>query len=105
MIKHGIDMIEDVRIPSDEDFLKKVFHPSEIKKGKLASVFALKEAVFKALEITPRWLDVEIKYKKSGKTEIILSNKIKPKNLKSIDCSVSHEKCLTIASVVLQEKD
>jgi phosphopantetheinyl transferase (holo-ACP synthase) len=97
-------MVEDSRIPTDPTFLQKVFHPSEIKTGKYASIFALKEATFKALEISPRWLEVEVQYKKNGKTVIALSNEILPNKAIQIGCSVSHEKGLTIASVILQEE-
>ncbi len=103
-IKTGIDLVKDERIKQlarDKIFLKKAFHPSEISAGKLSSVFALKEAVFKALEIFPEWHEVEIKHKENGKTEIVLSEKIKPGNLISADSSVSHEGGFTIGIVVM----
>lgn len=101
IIKTGIDLIEDSRIDvKNKLFLERIFHPSEIKLRKFASIFALKECIFKALEIKPCWHEVEIKYA-NNKPFIILSEHIKPKELISVDCSVSHENGLTIANVVM----
>ena len=111
-IKCGNDIVSDERLAElikKKSFLDKIFHPSEIKNlevSKLSSVFSLKESVIKALEsTTDNWL--EIKYKENGKPEIVLSEKIRPKNLLSIDCSVTHENGLTSTVVVLllQDKD
>jgi holo-[acyl-carrier-protein] synthase len=104
IIKTGIDLVKNDRINSkvsNKVFLERIYHPSEIKlKNKYPSIFALKEATFKALKIKPCWHEVEIKYE-DNIPQIILSEYIKPKNLESIDCSVTHEDGLTQAIVVI----
>ncbi|MCP3685642.1 MAG: 4'-phosphopantetheinyl transferase superfamily protein [bacterium] len=112
LIKCGTDLVLDERIQkniNNESFIKKIFHPSELSDmdvKKLATVFAVKEAVFKALEISSKnWLEVELTYSETGKPVVTLSEEIKPKNLVSLDCSVTHENGLTQAFVVLLEKE
>jgi holo-[acyl-carrier-protein] synthase len=104
IIKTGIDLTKNDRILSkieDKEFLKRIYHPSELElKNKLVSIFCLKEAVFKALNIKVCWHDTEIKYE-NNKPIITLSNRIKPENLESIDCSISHEDGFTIGLVVI----
>lgn len=104
IIKTGIDLTKDNRILSklnDKSFLKRIYHPSELElKDKLVSIFCLKEAVFKALNLKVCWHDVEVKYEKN-KPIINLSDAIKPKNLESLDCSISHETGFTTAVVVI----
>ena len=109
-IKVGIDLVSDKRIRNNltnKIFLNKIFHPSEQKlTNKLASIFALKECVFKALSISSQnWLEIEILYNKDGKPSVHLSNQIKPHNLISIDCSVTHENELTQGIVILLLKE
>jgi phosphopantetheinyl transferase (holo-ACP synthase) len=108
LIKHGIDVVDDKRFSKDpvnkQIFLQKVFHPTEINSGKLSSIFALKEATFKALGIFPKWLEVEVKYEKNlgtSKPKLILSSAITPKNIISIDSSITHESGFTFASVII----
>jgi len=67
----------------------------------------LKEAVFKALDISSdHWLDVEVRYSKSGKPSVVLSPSVEPKGSFSVDCSVSHAGAYTVAVVIflLQDK-
>ncbi len=97
VIKCGNDAVSDERIEKhigDKDFLERIFQPSEIHNNnarKLSGIFALKEAVFKALEIqSNNWFEIEVVYKTSGKPTIKLSDAVTPKGLISIDCSVSH---------------
>jgi len=106
MIKTGIDLLDIKgfeKSASNRFFVDKVFHPSETKDlTKLASIFAIKEACIKALEISSNnWLEIEVKYKKSGKPIISLGKGITPKDLISIDCSLSHDANLIIANVIL----
>ena len=110
MIKTGIDIVYNKRFDknlNDERFLERVFHASELKlkdKGKLAGIFALKEAVMKVLGKKTDWKDIEIKYDKNGKPEIKLSDNIKPENLLGIDGSVSHDGGYTLAVIIIELK-
>lgn len=101
MIKTGIDLVQNKRILKNLDnpeFIKKVFHPSELKnKTKLIGIFALKEAFMKAIGKKLNWLDIEVKTKEGKKPEIITKNKFK-----SIDCSISHDGNYTIGIVVIE---
>ena len=106
-IKCGNDLVLDARFEkhlADPAFLQKIFHPSELtvlETKKLSGIFALKESVIKAYNLpAANWLEIEIKYQKSGKPQIHLSAQIRPDNLISIDGSVSHENDMTIALVV-----
>ncbi len=105
MIKTGIDFVLNSRIEkniNNPEFLKKVFHISELKnKTKLISIFALKEAVMKALEKKTNWLDIEVSYN-SPKPSVTLSESIKPKKFKSMGSSISHDGGYTIAQVVIE---
>ncbi|MEM4271389.1 MAG: 4'-phosphopantetheinyl transferase superfamily protein [Candidatus Pacearchaeota archaeon] len=106
MIKAGIDLVLNKRLKknlNNESFLKKVFHPTELKhpKQKLPGIFALKEATMKALGKKLDWLDIEISAKSGRKPKIFLSETIKPKNLKSVDASLSHDGDYTIGIVVI----
>lgn len=117
-LKTGIDLIEDKRIEKNllnKNFLKRVFHPSELNYAiknartkkeqtkKLAGIFALKEATSKALNLaSPKWLDIEIKHTDQGKPIIEMSNSLKKLNyIISTDASISHAKGLTIGIVIL----
>lgn len=112
-IKTGIDLVSNTRLEKkleNKRFIERIFHPSEaaiLDIKKISAVFALKEAVFKALGIKPgNWLEIEIKRARNGKPSILLSDEIRPKYLISADCSVSHEGEFTIATVVfLLSKD
>lgn len=106
--KCGIDMLLDNRIKKSLEninFIKRIYHKSEIHNKdikKLASIFALKEAVFKALDISSEnWLKIEVSYSKTRRPLITLSNEIKPNNLISLDCSVTHENGITQAIVIM----
>ena len=106
-IRTGIDIVLNSRIESklsNSRFLETVFHPSELRETdvkKLAGIFAVKESVFKAFNLPPSgWLEIEIVKSRSGRPEVRLSDQIKPGNLLSIDCSISHEGDYTVGSVV-----
>ena len=103
-IKAGCDIVKISRVKKlTESALKKIFHRSELKDYRhehLAGIFAVKEAVFKALDLKVNsFLDVEIKYQTSGRPFLILSPELKNK-ISSIDCSVSHDGDYAIAVVV-----
>jgi phosphopantetheine--protein transferase-like protein len=100
-IKTGIDLIQNKRIlenSENSEFLKKTFHPSELKnKRKLIGIFALKEAFMKAIGKKIDWLDIEISTPEGKKPEIKTKNKFK-----SIDCSISHDGNYTIGIVIIE---
>jgi len=100
VIKCGIDLVLNNRIElNSQEFLKKVFHPSELKNTKkLIGIFALKEALMKAIGKKVNWLEIEIKTQEGKKPEIFISG-IK---FKSIDCSISHDGDYTIGMVVIE---
>jgi len=104
----GVDMVLDSRIAQDlgdRSFVSRIYHRSELGRmdaKKLAGIFALKEAVFKALDVPAgHWLDVEVSYRRTGKPRIELSGAIRREGISSIDCSVSHEGGMTQAMVVI----
>lgn len=100
MIKCGIDLVLNKRIDlNNQEFLKKVFHLSELKnQKKIVGIFALKEAAMKAIGRKLDWLDIEVKTKEGKKPEINISGiKFRP-----IDCSISHDGDYTIGMVILE---
>lgn len=103
MINCGVDLVLNSRFKdliNNKEFLEKIFHNSElIDKNKLISIFALKEAVMKAIGRKLNWKDIEIKYKDSGKPIINISADILEKDIE-ISGSVSHDGDYTIAFVV-----
>lgn len=102
MIKVGIDLVLNKRIEKElnnEKFIRKVFHPFELKnKKKLSGIFALKEAAMKALGKKLNWLDIEVITKEGKKPQV----KILDKKFKSIDASISNEGEYTIGIVILE---
>mgnify|MGYP001581148260 CR=1 FL=1 len=105
MIKTGIDIVHNMKMKSHlsvDSFLNKVFHFSELKnKEKLIGIFALKEAVMKAIGKKVDWKFIEISFPK-GKPNIFLSDDIKTDSIKSIDGSISHDGEYTVAIVVIE---
>ncbi|MCX6799700.1 MAG: 4'-phosphopantetheinyl transferase superfamily protein [Candidatus Falkowbacteria bacterium] len=108
IIKTGVDLLPIHKIGSqlhDEKFLNLNFHPFErhsMDVTRLASIYALKECVFKALDIVERdWLLIEVFFSAKGKPRINLSKKIILTNLESMDCSVSFENGYVLANVVI----
>lgn len=97
-IRTGIDIVHLKRFENtminNNNMLKKIFHPSEIAHGttnKLAAIFAVKEAVFKAFDMKDKdWHNIEVGYLKTGKPRFKLLREDNPKII-SIDTSISHE--------------
>jgi phosphopantetheine--protein transferase-like protein len=108
----GCDVVKVSRIKkmmTSQTALKKVFHPSELKRFNaehLAGIFAVKEAAFKALGLTSNsWLLLEIRYRPSGKPELVIAKQIADSKISTLDCSISHDAGLAFAVVtVLKEK-
>ena len=108
IIKIGIDFVPIHKIQNkigDEEFLSCTFHEFEkhdIDVDRLSAIYALKECVFKALDITNRdWLGVEVAFSGKGRPRITLSSAVIPEGLESMDCSVSYENGYVFANVVL----
>lgn len=115
----GVDIIEIERIkltlsryPSR--FLEKIYTPGEQaycrgRAPQLASRFAAKEAVMKALGTGARgvgWRDIEVQRKRGRAPEIVLHDRAKARaesmGIVRIAVSLSHSREFAIASVVAQ---
>lgn len=107
MIRTGVDIVLNSRFDKlgrEESFLSRVFHNSELKdKSKLISIFALKEAVMKAIGRKVGWHDIEIKYEESGMPVISISSDVIEDY--EISGSVSHDGDYTIGFVVMERED
>lgn len=122
ILEIGVDLVEVKRIKEiclkwGVKFEQRVFTPGEItycnsKKSRhqsLASRFAAKEAVFKALgtgwSLGLRWQDVEVVNDSLGKPGIILRGEAKERaglmGVQKVLVSLSHTKQYAVAYVVL----
>ena len=118
----GTDIIEIDRIresAENEEFIKRVYTDREIeyceskhsvKFQHYAARFAAKEAVFKAISTNLKdrfdisWKNVEIVNDENGKPKVNFIDK-RPKELESIDISISHCKLYAVANVVATWED
>ncbi len=100
----GIDL---VYLPEFKDKLKnlpieKVFSQTELRENKtpesLASIFAAKEAFFKAIGRKENWLDVWVEKDKFGKPRIY-SNFIEP-SIK-MELSIAHTNDYLVALIII----
>lgn len=90
----GVDLVADERIEAlGETALEDYFHPDEIESDKHVSIFALKEAARKAVELEASWLDVHVEYE-DGSPRVTIRGFDG-----DLDCSVSHENGFTVAVV------
>ena len=122
MIYTGVDLIEIHRIAAVRDrypvrFLNKVFTHGEQRYARnrapqLASRFAAKEAVMKALGTGVRgipWKSIEVTRRRGGPPEIMLHGNARVRanrmGVKRIALSLSHSKDFAVASVVLEATD
>ncbi len=121
-IIHGVDLLETNRFRKaaqrwGDRFLNRIFTASEISKYKskpssLASHFAAKEAVVKALGMkilgwghgAIKWHEIEILHDKEGKPVVLLHGKAKEKSnelgLHELTLSISDTSKYAIASVI-----
>ena len=113
----GFDLLETKRIKDADKLLGKIALEGEIayierfakqKKEKTASLWAVKEAVFKALDIKEgdiSYKEIELCHKESGAPFIKLHGKAQKrfKELKAekIEVSISHQKSVVGAVVVI----
>lgn len=105
MISIGTDIVYIKRL-EETKFSEKIFHQSEMRRNNsehLAGIIAVKEACFKALRIKPRWLEIEVKYKKSGQPYLVFSSELESK-IKSYSCSISHDGEYAVAVVIFYLK-
>ena len=108
MIKTGIDIVEIKRIKNlmkNPKALSKIFNESEIRDNpnKLAGKFALKEAFFKATQISvKKWSEIVVKKHKTGKPYLVFDKNLVKFKIKSMDCSISHDGDYAIAIVVIE---
>ena|SRR3990167_9850308 len=105
-IKIGCDLVNIERFKKsleNRNFLEKIFSPEELRNRykieSLAGLFAAKEAVFKALDITTdNWLNIQILKQNSGKPYLVLDN-IELNFEYSCDISISHDGIYALAFV------
>lgn len=107
MIKVGVDLVKISRfqkMAQKRTFLERVFLPIELRNAtpeSLAGIFAVKEAVFKALDKKAgQWHKIEVKKLKSGKPQLLLAEDFK-KGYKDIEVSIAHENDLAVAVVIM----
>lgn len=117
MISLGIDLVQVDRlkraIKKNRNFLSRVFTEAEIKHclqqsrkyEHLAGRFAVKEAVAKAFNISPRWREIETLNDRNGKPKVNLYGKLeKIGHDREILLSISHTREYAIAQVIVLEQ-
>ncbi len=104
----GFDLQEVAEIGDEDKLLKKIALEGEIayverfkqdKKQKVASLWAVKEAVFKALDVSAgdiSFKEIELCHKENGAPFVQLYGKAKQRleelNAERIEVSISHQK-------------
>jgi len=99
-VRIGCDIVHLKRFEKiSKETRERVFHPSELKNANsetLAGIFAAKESckkVFNDLD----WHDIEVKRKKNGRPELIISTK---KPIVSHDLSIAHDGEYVMATAI-----
>lgn len=115
-MKVGIDFQETKRIKNEDKLLEKIALPEEVayiqkfarsKKEKIASLWAVKEATFKALDTNAgeiSFKEIELSHKDNGAPYLKLSGKAKKRFEtlgKQIEVSISHQKSGVVAIVII----
>lgn len=116
-MKIGFDLQEVERIENEDKLLEKIALEDEIayierfkgqKKEKTATLWAVKEAVYKALDVEKglvSFKDIELRHKENGAPYVVLSGKAKlvfgNKGYKEIELSISHQKSVVGAVVIV----
>ena len=114
----GFDLQEVKRIKNEDKLLAKIALPQEIayierfakqKKEKVASLWAVKEAVFKSLDINAgeiSYNEIELCHKANGAPYIKLYGKAKKRfeklKMSEIEISISNQQSIVGAVVVLR---
>ena len=120
-MRTGIDIIEVERIKTNDLFLSKIANDEEIayirtykteqnQKETIAGLWAVKEAVFKALGLgkdsTVTFKNIELCHEKSGRPYVKLNGIAKETfeklGLSEIEVSISHIKTIAVAVVVVK---
>lgn len=107
-VRTGVDLVVQERfreawLSGGAAFERRLFQPSELLDRRLetlAGVFAIKEAVAKALDLPAgAWLDVEVAHTVSGKPQVRLSAAVSA-GVRSCDVSLSHAGGYVVATCV-----
>ena len=110
----GFDLEHISRVKDEERLLKKIATTDEIayiekfknRKEKVASLWAVKEAVFKCLDVkdeTISYKDIELSHHENGKPFIILHGEaLKFAKGKMVEISLSHTKDIVGAVAILR---
>ncbi len=90
------------------DFLNRSFTAHELSEArgsarKLAGIFCVKEAFFKASGAKiKRWADLEVYRDEAGRPRIRFSSEDLPNAPISVDCSISHDGDYVLGFVVIE---
>ncbi len=108
-IRTGIDLVhleefQDTLRAGGDAFLRRVFHPSESSGAsleRLAGVFAVKEAAYKALALPKgNWHMVEVRHTPEGRPSLVFAPEYDASRIVSCDVSISHHGGYVTANVV-----
>lgn len=112
-IKTGIDILKRERFDdskrSGDAFLNRIFLPHELNENsedQLASVFCVKEAIVKALQLSPgSWTTIATHREAGGKLLCTITDEALERRILSFDTSISHDGdyIVAVAVVLLQE--
>ena len=87
-----------------EAFRRRLFHPSEVSGAsveRLASIFAIKEAAFKALALPQgNWHIIEVGHTRDGEPYLTFAPEYDAGRIANCDVSVSHSRDHVVACVV-----
>lgn len=109
-MKVGIDILRKSRFRTSlkrggDTFIKRVFTAQELHQNtpeQLVSIFCIKEAVMKALELPKdSWLSISTNRKANGKIICTIINSKFGHRIHSLDTSVSHDGIWIIAVAVV----
>lgn len=109
-IKVGTDILDKRRFLKScknggNTFLEKLFVPYELRENsqdQLASIFCLKEAIVKAMELpNSSWLSISTRRKENGKVNCTFTDEHIARRITSLDTSISHEGKMIIAVAVI----
>ena len=114
-IKTGIDIMEKKRFlesyeKGGEKFSSRIFTHQELKqnsKEQLASIFSMKEAIIKALQLPQSsWQVISTNRKGNGKVECSFTDEKIARKIKSLDTSISHDGgfIIAIAAAILENE-
>ncbi|MBI4233382.1 MAG: holo-ACP synthase [Chloroflexi bacterium] len=108
-VRTGVDLVklEEFRMSlqrGGEAFVHRLFHPSEARGAsieRLAGIFAVKEAAYKALGL-PRgnWHVLEVRHSDEGRPSITFAPEYDASHVVSCDVSISHSGEYIVACVV-----